>query len=58
MERKKWQQYINEFAILTFSAFTGPKNAHLVPAANKYVQVDVLAHRSSCFLFLIQNFGQ
>ncbi|MCI17578.1 enhanced disease susceptibility, partial [Trifolium medium] len=27
------------FGAATLSAFTGPKNAHVVPAANTYVQV-------------------
>lgn len=29
----------NKISFLLFSAFTGPKNAHIVPASNTYVQV-------------------
>ncbi|KAL6963792.1 Protein DETOXIFICATION 46, chloroplastic [Sarracenia purpurea var. burkii] len=31
------------FANITFPAFTGPKNAHIIPAANTYVQIRGLA---------------
>lgn len=33
----------DDLPIFAFSAFTGPKNAHLIPAANKYVQIRGLA---------------
>ena len=39
--------------IYAFSAFTGPKNAHLVPAANTYVQVQFLF---KSFMCSINNF--
>lgn len=41
--------------LLFLPAFTGPKNAHLVPAANTYVQVFFLLTKHLCS-FLLHSF--
>ena len=47
----------DELAIFAFSALTGPNNAHLVPAANTYVQVQVLFKSFMCSINKIRIFN-
>ena len=47
----------DDLPIFAFSAFTGPKNAHLIPAANAYVQVQFLFKSCMCSINNFRSFS-
>lgn len=51
------EEFADIVSFFILSAFAGPKNVHIVPAASKYVQVHFLIHKIliCSFFFLIKN---